>query len=565
VRISHDGPGPAFAAPKPVVLAPGAKAGFVITSADNMGPKFACRTAAELKVTLPRVGGTTTVLTANGPSDYLLCAVPPAIALVNVSSLVTGHEADLYAPASTVRSAPPGSGPAATATEVARFVARAASGFDGPVQLSYAARTSVGSVPTTLDAAIASATSWAYEASPSIFSVRSSGASAAVFMNPTNEPPGLYSCVRSASRSAWTCRSDASVAMGGRAELLGPSPQVALLDGLRNAVKVYANPVALGGHVAAEAPHLLDQGTGADAQFCLLYGLVGSPVAFVCLGTGGVIARYNIPQAVTSSSYVTAVLTSEARSLLSSALTVPAPLPGVASRPIVAAPATPAQVAAFMATAEKVDAKTFSATYEVGVPDGRGRASRSVVQLAQHTSAVYMYRETPPFGMVLGPGHGAIISYEVWDVAGAQRNVAHFTNVVPGYYSCTLAVNAPHWACQGPYGGIGMGTTFELTGPYPPNELLLGLSNAVATYSGHKPAYLFGRRWENSQLRCLGFGQRAHLVGQACLGPGDLIAYYNLPTAVSYQSYSVATLTAYSAEVPDRRLDLPSKPAVPQL
>ncbi len=324
VHVSHDGPGPAFAAPKPVVLAPGAEAGLVITSADDMDPKFACPNAAELKVNLPRVRGTASVPTVDGPSEYLLCSVPPAIPLVNVSSLVTSHEADLYAPASTVRSTRAGLGPVATATEVALFVARASAGFDGPVQLSYTARTSVGSAPTTLDTAIASATSWAYESSPSIFSVRSSGTSVVVFMNPRNEPPGLYSCVRSAPRAAWTCRSDANTMMGGRAELLGPSPQVALLDGLRNAVTVYANPVAPGNHVAAEAPHLLDQGAGPDAQSCLLYGPVGSPVAFVCLDTGGVIARYDIPQAVTSSSYATVVLTSEARSVPSSALKLPA-------------------------------------------------------------------------------------------------------------------------------------------------------------------------------------------------------------------------------------------------
>jgi hypothetical protein len=311
----------------------------VITSADDMSPKFVCRTAAEMKVSLPRVSGTTTVLTANGPSEYLLCAVPPAIPLVNISSLVSEHEADGYAPVSTVRSTLP----TATATEVARFVARAATGFDGPVRLSYTARTSVGSVPTTLDAAIASATSWAYEASPSIFSVRSSGTSAAVFMNPRNEPPGLYSCVRSAPGAAWKCGSDASAAMGGRAELLGPSPQVALLDGLQNAVATYPNPAALGTHVAAEAPHLLDQGAGADAQSCLLYGPVGNPVAFVCLDTGGVIARYQVPQAVTSSSYVTAVLTSEARSLPPWALRVPGPLSDAATQTLPrAAPGSPA-------------------------------------------------------------------------------------------------------------------------------------------------------------------------------------------------------------------------------
>jgi len=120
--------------------------------------------------------------------------------------------------------------------------------------------------------------------------------------------------------------------MGGRAELLGPSPQVALLDGLQNAVTVYANPASLGDHVAAEAPYLLDQGAGADAQSCLLYGPVGSPVAFVCLDTGGIIARYQMPQAVTSSSYVTAVLTSEARSLPPWALKVPALLPDAATQ-----------------------------------------------------------------------------------------------------------------------------------------------------------------------------------------------------------------------------------------
>lgn len=334
VHVSHDGPGPAFAAPEPVVLAPGAKAGFVITSADDMDTYFACRTAAELKVSLPRVSGTTTVPTetGGGPSEYLLCAVPPAIPVVNVSSVVPEHEVDPYAPASTVGPGPPGSASAATPAEVERFVARAAAGFDGPVQLSYTARTSVGTAPTTLDATIASATSWSYQASPSIFSVRSSGTSAAVFMNPRNETPGLYSCVRSAPRAAWACRSDASAAMGGRAELLGPSPQVALLDGLQNAVTVYANPASLGNHFAAEVPHLLDQGAGADAESCLLYGPVGSPVAFVCLDTGGIIARYQMPQAVTSSSYVTAVLTSKARSLPPWALKVPGPLPDAATQ-----------------------------------------------------------------------------------------------------------------------------------------------------------------------------------------------------------------------------------------
>lgn len=324
VRVSHEGPGPAFAAPEPVVLAPGEKAAFVITSADDADPKFACRTAVELTVNLPRVDGTTTVPTADGPSEYLLCAVPPARPVVNVSSLVTGQEADLYASASNARPAAPS--PAATATEVARFVARAANGFDGPAQLRYTARTSVGGVPTTLDAAIASSTSWAYEASPSIFSVGSSGTTARVFMNPTNEPPGLYSCVRPVPHAAWTCRSDASAAMGGRAQLLGPSPQVALLGGLRNAVTVFANPAVQRNHVTAEAPQLIAQGAGADAESCLLYGPVGNPVAFVCLDTRGVIARYDVPQAVTSSSYVTAVLTSEARALPSLALEVPARL-----------------------------------------------------------------------------------------------------------------------------------------------------------------------------------------------------------------------------------------------
>ena len=237
VRIAHSGPGPAFGAPKPVLLVPGAKAGFVITSADDMDPKFACRTAAALKVALPGNAGSATVPTAKGPSQYLMCAVPPALPLVHVSSLVPASTADSYAPESDERTLPQ---PTATSTEVAQFVARATTGFHGPISLVYSTLTDgAGAEPGTLSAAIASATRWAYQASPSLFSIRSEGTSAAVYMDPTNERPGLYSCVRAAPRRAWNCASDADAAMGGRAELFGPSPQVALLEGLGNAVTTY--------------------------------------------------------------------------------------------------------------------------------------------------------------------------------------------------------------------------------------------------------------------------------------------------------------------------------------
>jgi hypothetical protein len=303
----------------------------VVTSADDADPKFACRTAAEVKVEPARGWRTTTVPTANGPSEYLFCAVPPAIPVVNVSALVAGHEADLYAPASTVRLPPPSSVAVATTSEVARFVARrrrlpraGATGLHGPHERRQ--RTNhVGRHDRISDKL--GLRGLAVDLLCAVL-----GHLSRCFHEPYERAPGLYSCVRSAPRAAWTCRSDASTAMGGRAELLGPSPQVALLDGLANAVTVYANPAAVGDHVAAEAPRLLDQGAGADAQSCLLYGPVGSPVAFVCVDTDDVVARYDIPQAVTGSSYVTAALTSEARSLPPSALEVPAPLRDAATQ-----------------------------------------------------------------------------------------------------------------------------------------------------------------------------------------------------------------------------------------
>ena len=59
-----------------------------------------------MKVTLPGVGGNTiTVPTKNGPGEYMLCSVPPAVPLVNVSSIVSGHEADIYAPRLPARNA----------------------------------------------------------------------------------------------------------------------------------------------------------------------------------------------------------------------------------------------------------------------------------------------------------------------------------------------------------------------------------------------------------------------------------------------------------------------------
>jgi hypothetical protein len=227
------------------------------------------------------------------------------------------------------------------------------------------------------------------------------------------------------------------------------------------------------------------------------------------------------------------------------------------------APATDLQVQAFLTKAQAGLNGTFSASYSA-------RAGTKPVSVygAQIPDAVTMYRETPPIAWFGPPGQNAPASYEVFEVFPKGDRAA---GVGDGFYTCTLGAIGGHWSCRGPYLHVGMGTTFQLTAPYPPPELARGLSNSAHYYlglggAGRRPsekAYIFSKGPAGHAWECLGFGSARRLVGSACLGPHELVSYYQLPRAATVGTYIWAKMLSFSLKVQPGAFHLPARPVPP--
>jgi len=226
------------------------------------------------------------------------------------------------------------------------------------------------------------------------------------------------------------------------------------------------------------------------------------------------------------------------------------------------APASPAQIRAFLADAERGLGGTFSLTYDVTVGYGRGVARRIVVTATQRSAALFTYRTTPSIALTGPDGAQASYSYEVY----AKPTV----NGKPGdgIVSCRRRTPRSHWACQGPYTGIGMGGTQQLLGPYPPRALVLGLENAAVTYTGvpappairRERAFRTTQRVPGAELQCLDFGSTTHPIGSVCLRRDGVIAIFALPQSVTFAPYLTAKLVAHSSRIPAGAFDLPARP-----
>jgi hypothetical protein len=247
---------------------------------------------------------------------------------------------------------------------------------------------------------------------------------------------------------------------------------------------------------------------------------------------------------------------------------------GVARR-AVSRSASPAEIAAFLAEAERGTSGTFSVTYEVAVRYAGGRVRHLDVAAAQISPGLFYYRETPSLQVSSPAGPPQNQSYEVFSASG-DRSGAGVTargrrgrsNAVPGLFSCTRQSVSSPWSCTGPYQGLGMGTTGELIGPYPPQALVFGLQNAAETYAGEpappatqpQRAFRFTRQAGGQTLNCLGFGLASRPLGTVCLEPDGIIASYDLPAATSSIAYETATLRAYSPLVQKATFTLPATP-----
>ena len=224
--------------------------------------------------------------------------------------------------------------------------------------------------------------------------------------------------------------------------------------------------------------------------------------------------------------------------------------------------ASASQIRAFVADAKRGFEGRLTLTYDVTIRYGPRATRRIVVNAAQRSADLFSYRTTPSLDLVRQGGPPASYGYAVFVSPGAK------TTPGAGIYSCRKPRPSSRWSCEGPYTGIGMGETFQLIGPYPPQALLLGLENAIAVYAGppslapgrHEPAFLVARRASGQALRCLEFGAAGHPVGSVCLRHSGLIASYELAESVTSGVYATATLRSYSPRVPNAAVALPAKP-----
>jgi hypothetical protein len=226
--------------------------------------------------------------------------------------------------------------------------------------------------------------------------------------------------------------------------------------------------------------------------------------------------------------------------------------------------ASPGAIEAFLADARRGAGGAFSGSYRLVVRYSGFLARSLEINVEQRSSDLFSYRETPSL-FLSESGTPVSHSYAVFlgirGPSGPQ-----------GTYTCAQARRSSRWSCVGPYPDIGMGGNEELVGPYPPQALLLGLENAVAAYTGgiliappvhREPAFLVRERHAGQSVRCLRFGPRAHIVGEACLDSDGIIAYYDIPQNVTSGAWRQVTVLSHSRHVPNDAFKLPAAPTRP--
>lgn len=229
-----------------------------------------------------------------------------------------------------------------------------------------------------------------------------------------------------------------------------------------------------------------------------------------------------------------------------------------AGSPSAAAVTSPGAISAFLARAQRAADGRYSMTYQVTIPQ-RGRAAgAAVVSASQLSKSRTVYRETPAFSLPAPSSStpGTFVwrthSYEVFNTSNPG-----------GIVACTQRRPSSPWSCLGASPEIGMGGINQLLGPYPPQALVRGLQNAIATYTGKlaikpEPVLMLTRRVAGQKMQCLQFGGMTHPLGSVCLNPHGVIASYQLPAAVTYSTYATAALMHYSANVSRRTFSLPA-------
>jgi len=207
--------------------------------------------------------------------------------------------------------------------------------------------------------------------------------------------------------------------------------------------------------------------------------------------------------------------------------------------------ATPKQISAFVARAEKGVHKEFTATYRTvgtSISNYGDITSIAAVQSSSHfkyevISSVYRYQ------VFFEPFRSS------FTVLGQYGQI----------YTCAAPLHEVAWACSqiGP-GNIGG----MLLGGYLPANALGGLQALVAglTFPAlSRTTYLSERVVAGRKLTCLNFGPEQKPRATVCLTSGGIIGYYSSQVQAAAERVGTARLTSLSLHVSQAELTLPAK------
>jgi hypothetical protein len=135
------------------------------------------------------------------------------------------------------------------------------------------------------------------------------------------DPRGIFSCTQARASAAWSCEGPIEgLGMGGTFALQGAYPLQALVQGLENASAAYTGKMAS----RPEPAFLLSRRLAGHEVRCLEFGRLRDPLGSACLNTDGVIASYDLPPAVTYTTYNSATLQSYSTSVKAGTFSLPA-------------------------------------------------------------------------------------------------------------------------------------------------------------------------------------------------------------------------------------------------
>ena len=215
------------------------------------------------------------------------------------------------------------------------------------------------------------------------------------------------------------------------------------------------------------------------------------------------------------------------------------------STPPTSSRATPKQISAFVARAEKGVQKEFTATYRtVG-------------------TSISNYGDITSIAAVQSSSH---FKYEA--ISGGYRYQVFFdpfrsSFTVPGLYgqiyTCDAPLHEATWLCSqissGNIGGI-------LLGGYLPSNALGGLQALVEGFTFpalSRTVYLSQKVVAGRKLTCLNFGPELKPRATVCLTSEGIIGYYSSQVQAAAERLGTALLTSLSFHVSQAELTLPAK------